>query len=83
MIKVYYLIWNKPRVEPKQIIFSDENQLDSGWIIQTKPVAVVPPRVRAGFMKNKEASKESSGKCEIHINLLLILVLIIYAFLLH
>lgn len=68
---MYYFILNKPRVEPKQIIFSDENRPVCKSTHPMKPVAVVPPYGRVGFMKNKEASEESSGKCEFYITLLL------------
>lgn len=73
---MYYLIGNKPRREPKQVIFSDGIRPGGDLTDLTEPADVIPVYRRIG---RKRVEKALSGKYEFHITLLLYLF-VLYCF---
>lgn len=61
---MYYLIGNKPRREPKQVIFSDGIRPGGDLTDLTEPAAVVPAYSRIG---RKRVEKALPGKSDFHI----------------
>lgn len=65
---MYYLIGNKPRREPKQVIFSDGIRPGGDLTDLTEPADVIPVYRRIG---RKRVEKALSGKSDFHITSLL------------
>lgn len=63
---MYYLIGNKPRKEPKQVIFSDGIRPGGDLTDLTEPAGAFPPYHRIG---RKRVEKASSGKSDFHVTL--------------
>lgn len=63
---MYYLIGNKPRREPKQVIFSDGIRPGGDLTDLTEPADVIPVYRRIG---RKRVEKALSGKSDFYITL--------------
>lgn len=63
---MYYLIGNKPRREPKQVIFSDGIRPGGDLTDLTEPADVIPVYRRIG---RKRVEKALSGKSDFCITL--------------
>lgn len=70
---MYYLIGNKPRREPKQVIFSDGIRPGGDLTDLTEPADVIPVYHRIG---RKRVEKALSGKSNFYFTLLLRLFLV-------